>query len=100
MNQSIIEKTEAEVLHLADRLEATLAVLHGRAYAPARKAVRVLRVIATDRSVDDDDDRDLLRTLVAELTRSAETVNHSKILLDTANLLSTVLVADAALNAA
>jgi hypothetical protein len=100
MNESIIEKTETEVLHLADRLEATLTVLHSRAYAPARKAVRVLRVIATDRSIDDDDDRDLLKTLVAALTRSAETVNHSKILLDTANLLSAVLVADAALNAA
>jgi hypothetical protein len=102
MNQSTIEKTEAEVLHLADMLEATLRILHSTAYAPALKAVRVLRVVATDRTIDDDDDRALLKTLVAQLTRSAETVNRpaSEYLLDTANVLSTVLAADAALSAA
>jgi hypothetical protein len=53
-----------------DMLEATLRILHSSAYAPALKAVRVLRVVATDRTIDDDDDRALLKTLVAQLTRS------------------------------
>ena len=66
--------TKEELEQCADQLEAAMAVMHGTAYQPSRKAVRCLRVLAKDPSITEEEGV-VLPPVIAELNHYAETVN-------------------------
>lgn len=86
--------TDEQLLELADQLEAATHRMHSQAYGSSRKAVRFLRYLAEDRTVDEND-AGFIRKVIDELNRFSQAVSDEtcKRMLNAANALRSCLPA-------
>lgn len=80
--------TDGELLEFAERLEAAIHQMHSEAYRSSNKAIKFLRYLAEDRTVDEND-AGFIRKVIDELSRFSQAVSEEtcKRMLDAANAL-------------
>jgi hypothetical protein len=85
--------SDEQLLASADSLDAATCVMHGSAYQPSHKAVKLMQKLAKNRTIETDDSASVVRGLVAELRHFSNTVARpaSDKMQTAARLLSNIL---------